>query len=83
MADSVITKARTMRQLLRDRRPLVSPGVYDGYSALLVAAMGFETAGVWARRSRTRSSGSPTSASCPCARTSMRAGTWPAASRSH
>jgi 2-methylisocitrate lyase-like PEP mutase family enzyme len=46
MADSVITKARTMRQLLRDRRPLVSPGVYDGYSVLLVAAMGFETAGV-------------------------------------
>ena len=27
MADSVITKARTIRQLLRDRRPLVSAGV--------------------------------------------------------
>src|SRR3954452_6574164 len=39
-----ITKARRLRQLLRDARPLVSPGVYDGYSVRLVAAMGFKTA---------------------------------------
>jgi 2-methylisocitrate lyase-like PEP mutase family enzyme len=33
-----------MRELLRDARPLVSPGVYDGYSLRLVEAMGFRTA---------------------------------------
>jgi 2-methylisocitrate lyase-like PEP mutase family enzyme len=38
------TKARRMRELLRDARPLVSPGVYDGYSVRLVEAMGFKTA---------------------------------------
>jgi 2-methylisocitrate lyase-like PEP mutase family enzyme len=41
MAD---TKARRLRNLLRDARPLVAPGVYDGYSVRLVAAMGFQTA---------------------------------------
>ena len=39
-----MTKARRLRELLRDARPLVSPGVYDGYSARLVEAMGFKTA---------------------------------------
>ena len=38
------TKARRLRNLLRDARPLVSPGVYDGYSVRLVQAMGFKTA---------------------------------------
>jgi 2-methylisocitrate lyase-like PEP mutase family enzyme len=38
------TKARRLRDLLRDARPLVSPGVYDGYSVRLVQAMGFKTA---------------------------------------
>jgi 2-methylisocitrate lyase-like PEP mutase family enzyme len=38
------TKARRLRELLRDARPVVSPGVYDGYSARLVQAMGFKTA---------------------------------------
>jgi 2-methylisocitrate lyase-like PEP mutase family enzyme len=38
------TKARRMRELLRDARPLVAPGVYDGYSVRLVEAMGFRTA---------------------------------------
>ncbi len=38
------TKARRFRQLLATGRPLVSPGVYDGYSALMVEAMGFKTA---------------------------------------
>jgi 2-methylisocitrate lyase-like PEP mutase family enzyme len=38
------TKAARLRQLLRDARPLVSPGVYDGYSIRLVEAMGFKTA---------------------------------------
>lgn len=38
------TKAARLRRLLRDARPLVSPGVYDGYSARLVEAMGFRTA---------------------------------------
>jgi len=37
-------KARRLRELLRDARPLVSPGVYDGYSVRLVEAMGFKTA---------------------------------------
>jgi 2-methylisocitrate lyase-like PEP mutase family enzyme len=41
-----ITKARIMRNLLRDERTVVSPGIYDGYSLLLVEAMGFKTAGV-------------------------------------
>ncbi len=38
------TKARRLRELLATARPLVSPGVYDGYSALMVQAMGFRTA---------------------------------------
>ena len=39
-----LTKARQLRHLLRDARPIVSPGVYDGYSVRLVEAMGFKTA---------------------------------------
>jgi 2-methylisocitrate lyase-like PEP mutase family enzyme len=39
-----ITKARRLRELLATSRPLISPGVYDGYSALMVEAMGFKTA---------------------------------------
>lgn len=39
-----LTKARRFRDLLASARPLVSPGVYDGYSALMVEAMGFKTA---------------------------------------
>ena len=38
------TKARTFRELLQSARPLVSPGVYDGYSARLVEQMGYKTA---------------------------------------
>jgi 2-methylisocitrate lyase-like PEP mutase family enzyme len=38
------TKAQRLRALLRDERPVVSPGIYDGYSLLLVEAMGFKTA---------------------------------------
>ena len=40
----MITKARTFRELLKSARPLVSPGVYDGYSARLVEQMGYKTA---------------------------------------
>jgi 2-methylisocitrate lyase-like PEP mutase family enzyme len=40
----VKSRARVLRELLQSSRPLVSPGVYDGYSALLVEAMGFRTA---------------------------------------
>jgi len=40
----VKSKARALRELLAQDRPVVSPGVYDGYSALLVEAMGFRTA---------------------------------------
>jgi 2-methylisocitrate lyase-like PEP mutase family enzyme len=39
-----MTKARRLRELLCNARPLVSPGVYDGYSVRLVEAMGFKTA---------------------------------------
>jgi 2-methylisocitrate lyase-like PEP mutase family enzyme len=39
-----LSKARQLRNLLLSARPLVSPGVYDGYSARLVEAMGFKTA---------------------------------------
>jgi 2-methylisocitrate lyase-like PEP mutase family enzyme len=39
-----MTKARRLRELLHNARPLVSPGVYDGYSVRLVEAMGFKTA---------------------------------------
>jgi 2-methylisocitrate lyase-like PEP mutase family enzyme len=38
------TKARRLRHLLRNARPVVSPGIYDGYSARLVEKMGFKTA---------------------------------------
>jgi 2-methylisocitrate lyase-like PEP mutase family enzyme len=37
-------KTERMRELLRGDELIVSPGVYDGYSALLVAAAGFKTA---------------------------------------
>ena len=37
-------KTRIFRELLKTARPLVSPGIYDGYSLRLVAAMGFKTA---------------------------------------
>lgn len=43
-ASTTRTKARRFRELLATARPLVSPGVYDGYSALMVEAMGFRTA---------------------------------------
>ncbi len=43
-ASATETKARRFRHLLASARPLVSPGVYDGYSALMVEAMGFKTA---------------------------------------
>jgi 2-methylisocitrate lyase-like PEP mutase family enzyme len=38
------TKAATLRELLKNARPIVSPGVYDGYSARLVEQMGYKTA---------------------------------------
>jgi 2-methylisocitrate lyase-like PEP mutase family enzyme len=41
---ATVSRARRLRDLLRDARPLVSPGVYDGYSVRLVEAMGFKTA---------------------------------------
>jgi 2-methylisocitrate lyase-like PEP mutase family enzyme len=41
---TLMTKARRLRELLQNARPLVSPGVYDGYSVRLVEAMGFKTA---------------------------------------
>lgn len=41
---STASKARRLRTLLSTERPVVSPGVYDGYSALMVEAMGFKTA---------------------------------------
>ena len=37
-------KTQVIRELLRTARPLVSPGVYDGYSARLVEAMGYKSA---------------------------------------
>ena len=37
-------KTQVIRELLRSARPLVSPGIYDGYSLRLVEAMGFKTA---------------------------------------
>jgi 2-methylisocitrate lyase-like PEP mutase family enzyme len=36
-------KTAVLRKHLKESRPLVSPGVYDGYSARLVEAMGFKT----------------------------------------
>ncbi len=38
------SKASKLRQLYRDHAPVVSPGVYDGYSAMMVQAMGFKSA---------------------------------------
>ena len=38
------TKAATLRRHLRESRPLVSPGVYDCYSAKLAERAGFKTA---------------------------------------
>lgn len=42
--DTRRTKASRFRELVASARPVVSPGIYDGYSALLVEAMGFKTA---------------------------------------
>jgi len=39
-----VRKTQVIRELLRTSRPLVSPGIYDGYSLRLVEAMGFKTA---------------------------------------
>lgn len=39
-----MSKARRMRDLLRNEGILVSPGVYDGYSVRLVEKLGFKTA---------------------------------------
>jgi len=39
-----VKKTQRLRELLRTSRPLVSPGIYDGYSLRLVEAMGFKTA---------------------------------------
>ena len=39
-----MTKARAMRELLAQKELVVSPNVYDGYSAMLVAKMGFKAA---------------------------------------
>ncbi len=38
------SRARRFRELLANARPVVSPGVFDGYSARLVESMGFSTA---------------------------------------
>ena len=38
------SKKRILRELLASARPLVSPGIYDGYSARLVEQMGFKSA---------------------------------------
>jgi 2-methylisocitrate lyase-like PEP mutase family enzyme len=43
-AAMTMTKVACMRELLRDARPVVSPGVYDCYSALIVEVMGFQCA---------------------------------------
>ena len=43
-ARPALTKAARMRQLLREERPVVSPGVFDCYSAMIVEAMGFKCA---------------------------------------
>lgn len=40
------SKARRLRQLLKGGQTVVSPGVYDCYSVLIVEAMGFQTAAV-------------------------------------
>lgn len=37
-------KTRVMRELLAEKKLVISPNVYDGYSALLVARMGFKAA---------------------------------------
>ena len=41
---AMMKKARILREHLKNSRPLVSPGVYDGYSVRLVEALGFTTA---------------------------------------
>ena len=41
---STLSRARLFRDLLANARPVVSPGVYDVYSARLVESMGFRTA---------------------------------------
>ena len=38
------SKTQQMRALIRDPKICVSPGVYDGYSILLVEQMGYQTA---------------------------------------
>ena len=41
---AMMGKTQLFRSLLKSARPLVSPGIYDGYSVRLVEAMGFKTA---------------------------------------
>lgn len=40
----MVTKARVFRELLKSEPILVSPGIFDGYSAKLVEQMGYKTA---------------------------------------
>jgi 2-methylisocitrate lyase-like PEP mutase family enzyme len=44
LEDITLSTARRFRELLKSERILVSPGVYDAYSAKLVEAAGFKTA---------------------------------------
>lgn len=41
------SKGRLLRELLNDPGVVIMPGVYDGFSARLVEAAGFLTAGIW------------------------------------
>src|SRR6478752_2690424 len=41
-----MSKARRLRKLLTEDTPVISPGVHDCYSAMLVDAMGFKTMAV-------------------------------------
>jgi len=41
---STLTKTQRMRALLKSGKIVVSPGIYDGYSARLVEQAGFEAA---------------------------------------
>jgi len=43
-AVTTMTKAARMRQLLREERHLVSLGVFDCYSAMIVEVIGFKCA---------------------------------------
>ena len=59
----MISKGSLLKELIHAPKILITPGVYDGYSARLVQKMGFKAASISGPVSRKATSAGPTAAS--------------------